>query len=72
MAYANEISKYAAGNKRYGGGRDAPNVGMALDPVGYRERDRKAAARRNAMLRRLQQQQRGQFMAPNYLRRDTL
>jgi hypothetical protein len=43
---------YAAGNKIYGGGRDAPNIGP-VDPTGHRERDLKYQARRTAMLRRL-------------------
>jgi hypothetical protein len=43
---------YAAGNKIYGGGRDAPNLGP-VDPMGHRERDLKYQARRDAMLRRL-------------------
>lgn len=43
---------YAAGNKIYGGGRDAPNLGP-VDPMGHRERDLKYQARRDAVLRRL-------------------
>lgn len=43
---------YAAGDKIYGGGRDAPNIGP-VDPTGHRERDLKYQARRSAMLRRL-------------------
>jgi hypothetical protein len=43
---------YAAGDKIYGGGRDAPNIGP-VDPSGHRERDLKYQARRTAMLRRL-------------------
>lgn len=43
---------YAAGNKIYGGGRDAPNLGP-VDPTGHRTRDLKYQARRDAMLRRL-------------------
>lgn len=44
---------YSAGNKIYGGGRDAPNIGP-VDPMGHRERDLKYQARRDAMLRRLE------------------
>lgn len=51
---------YAAGNKIYGGGRDAPNLGP-VDATGYRERDLKYQARRTAMLRRLQAQQAGNY-----------
>jgi hypothetical protein len=43
---------YAAGDKIYGGGRDAPNIGP-VDPTGHRERDLKYQARRTAMQRRL-------------------
>lgn len=43
---------YAAGDKIYGGGRDAPNIGP-VNPMGYRERDMKYHARRVAMQRRL-------------------
>lgn len=49
---------YAAGNKIYGGGRDAPNIGP-VDPTGHRERDLKYQARRTAMLRRLKAIQAG-------------
>jgi hypothetical protein len=44
---------YAAGDKIYGGGRDAPNVGPVDGITGYRERDMKYHARRVAMQRRL-------------------
>lgn len=59
--------KYAAGTKRYGGGRDAPNIGPS-DPTGYRERDAMQKARRNALLRRMQKSQSGQIMSPEVLR----
>jgi len=52
-------------NKVYGGGRSFPNLGPS-DPLGYRERDLKARARRAAMLRRLKAQQRGAFMSADY------
>lgn len=51
---------YAAGNKIYGGGRDAPNIGP-VDPTGYRERDLKYQARRSAMLRRLKAVKSGNY-----------
>jgi hypothetical protein len=60
------FSSYAAGPKRYGGGRSAPNVGPS-DKSGYRERDRKAKSKREAMLRRLQAAQKGNFMSSAYL-----
>ena len=59
--------KYAAGAKRYGGGRDAPNIGPS-DPTGYAERDLKQKARRQAMLNRLQKTQQGNYMSPDVLR----
>ncbi len=55
---------YAAGDKIYGGGRDAPNLGP-VDPSGHRERDLKYQARRSAMLRRLQAVKRGQYLSPD-------
>lgn len=58
---------YAAGRKRYGGGRDAPNVGPvdSAGAVGYAERDAKAAARRNAVLRRMQKERVGNYAHPD-------
>lgn len=47
-----DFNSYAAGNKVYGAGRPFPNIG-AVDKLGYRERDLKTKAKRNAMLRRL-------------------
>jgi hypothetical protein len=55
---------YAAGNKIYGAGRTAPNLGP-VDPTGYRERDLKYKARRAAMLRRLKAMKEGAFMSPD-------
>ncbi len=53
---------YAAGDKIYGGGRDAPNLGP-VNPMGYRDRDLKYQARRTAILRRLQASQKGNYMS---------
>lgn len=61
------FNKYAAGAKRYGMGRDAPNIGRS-DPLGYRERDAKARRRRNMLLRRLKASQSGRYMSSDYLR----
>ncbi len=55
---------YAAGDKIYGGGRDAPNIGP-VDPMGHQERDLKYQARRAAMLRRLQAVRAGNYMNPD-------
>jgi hypothetical protein len=51
---------YAVGDKIYGGGRDAPNIGP-VNPLGYRDRDLKYQARRTALLRRLQSVQSGDY-----------
>jgi len=45
------FNPYAAGKKHYGSGRSMPTTG-AVDKLGYAERDSKAAARREALLRR--------------------
>lgn len=69
MAYIASHQKqflpYLVGGKVYGGGRSFPNLGPS-DPLGYRERDLKARARRAAMLRRLKAQQRREFMSADY------
>lgn len=60
------FNPYGAGKKKYGS-RGAPNIGP-VDKSGYRERDARAQAHRNALLRRLKAGQRGQYMNPDYLR----
>ena len=55
---------YLVGNKVYGGGRSFPNLGPS-DPLGYRERDLKAAARRSALLRRLKARASGNYLSPD-------
>ena len=47
------FNAYAAGKKHYGSGRPMPTVGKVTDKGGYKKRDVKAAARRDALLRRL-------------------
>lgn len=64
---AGGANPYAAGNKYYGAGRSAPNVGPVADKQGYVERDAKARAKRNAMLRRLKAGQRGNYASSAYL-----
>jgi len=64
---ASGFNPYAAGNKHYGGGRSFPTSG-SVNKLGYAERDNKAAARRNAMLQRLQAEQAGAHMDPSVLR----
>lgn len=46
------FNPYAAGNKVYGSGRPMPTSGHVTDKAGYGERDAKAAARRDALIRR--------------------
>lgn len=47
------FNPYAAGNKHYGSGRPMPNIGPVAHPIGYDERDNRAKARKNAIMRRL-------------------
>lgn len=47
-----QFQSYAAGNKVYGGGRPAPNVGMTANMAGYGRRDAEMAARKQAFLDR--------------------
>lgn len=47
------FNAYAAGKKHYGTGRPMPTVGKIANKGGYTVRDNKAAARRDAMIRRL-------------------
>ena len=47
------FNPYAAGKKHYGSGRPMPTVGKVTDKGGYKKRDVKAAARRDALMRRL-------------------
>jgi len=54
------IAPYAVGNRVYGGGRPMPTMGP-VDPLGYRERDLQASARRDAILRKMQSLQQGKF-----------
>lgn len=54
------VAPYAVGNKVYGGGRPMPNIGP-VDKMGYRERDLKHEARRNAILRRLKDKSKGKY-----------
>lgn len=62
-----DIIPYSVGNRIYGGGRSSPNIGP-VDRMGYAERDATAAARRNAILRRMQSLQGGKFASADALR----
>jgi len=61
------FNPYTAGNKVYGSGRSMPTMG-AVDPLGYKERDALAAAKRNALLKRLQASQSQNYFSPQWLR----
>jgi hypothetical protein len=67
MYTGGQFNPYAAGDKVYGGGRSAPNIGP-VDPTGYRTRDLKYAARREAMERRLKAMKNRNFMSADYQR----
>lgn len=60
-------SAYSAGNTVYGGGRPMPTVGP-VNRAGYRDRDLKNKAKRNALLNRLRAGQGGKFKSSDYLR----
>jgi hypothetical protein len=47
------FNPYGAGKKHYGSGRPMPTVGKVTNRAGYTIRDNKAAARRDALIRRL-------------------
>lgn len=65
-ARATGFNAFAAGDKRYGAsGASAPNIGPTANLVGYRERDLQANARKNAILRRMKDNQRGNPAAAN-------
>lgn len=49
---ANGFNPYAAGKRHYGTGRSAPNVGKTANKTGYSERDARAEARKQALIRR--------------------
>jgi hypothetical protein len=59
---AGGYNAYAAGSKVYNGGSSAPNIGP-VDKMGYRERDLKykVRQRQNAILRRMQARQKGDY-----------
>lgn len=71
MAYSSRetanVAPYLVGNRVYGGGRPFPTMGP-VDRMGYRERDLKASARRDAVLRRLKANNRQDYANPDALR----
>lgn len=62
-----EFSPYAAGRKIYGAVGSSPNMGP-VDKTGYAGRDRRLAARRNAVLQKMQGMNSGAFSSPDVLR----
>lgn len=72
MAYTSRqtsgINPYSAGEKIYGGGRSHPTMGP-VDKLGYAERDLKHRARRNAILRKMQAKQDGNYASADALRK---
>lgn len=62
-----DIQPYGVGNKVYGAGRPHPTLGP-VDKLGYRERDRKTRARRNALLRRLKAANAKNYMSSDWLK----
>lgn len=60
------FNNLAAGNKSYGGGRPMPTSGP-VDPLGYKDRDAKVAARRAAMLKQIQAMQAGNYFSAQNL-----
>lgn len=72
MAYTSRtntgINPYSVGNKVYGGGRSMPTIGP-VDKTGYVERDAKAAARRDAILRRLKSNNAGKYASADSMRK---
>jgi hypothetical protein len=63
-----DVLPYLVGNRVYNGYSNAPNVGPVADKTGYRERDLKHKARRNAILRRLKAKNKGNYASPDSIR----
>jgi len=61
------FNPYGAGQKVYGSGRSAPNIGPTSSPEGYATRDAQAKVRKQAMLKRLKAMQRGRYMSSDYM-----
>lgn len=62
-----EFNPYAAGAKVYKSISGAPTMG-AVDKTGYAERDRKLAAKRNAVLAKMKAMNTGAFASSNVQR----
>jgi hypothetical protein len=63
-----DFQKYGVGRKVYGSGHSYPTRGPVADKLGYKERDLKHRARRNAMLRRLKAGQGRKYASADWLR----
>lgn len=61
------MNPYAVGNKVYGGSRSMPSIGPN-DPTGYRERDQRYKARREAIERRLKARKNGKPFSADAMR----
>lgn len=59
-------TSYAAGQKIYGGGRSAPNIGP-VDPLGYAERDQVFKARQAAIVKRMKAKSMGAYSSSDYI-----
>lgn len=72
MAYSSRSTSgaapYAVGNKIYGGGRSFPNIGP-VDKLGYRERDAKSKARRQAISNRLKANSNAKYASADAMRK---
>ena len=63
---AGQYNPYAAGPKKYGGGRSNPTSGP-VDPLGYKDRDARKR-NQNAALRALKAQGMGAYGSADYKR----
>lgn len=61
------FSPYAAGKKIYGQVSSSPTMGP-VDKSGYADRDRRLAARKNAVLQKMKGMNKGAYAAPDVLR----
>jgi hypothetical protein len=61
------FTPYAAGKKIYGQVSSSPTMGP-VDKTGYADRDRKIAARKNAILQKMQGTNKGAYAATDVLR----
>jgi hypothetical protein len=62
-----EFNPYAAGSKTYGQGMSSPTSGP-VDKTGYRARDLKMKARRNAILGKMKAGNAGAYASADFLR----